>query len=124
MRRHCLSNVESGATNACPVHIVGNAYISASGLLGLYLPALLPVTRPVSNFGSPPGQIRGFAVTAHLPASAEMICTEAIWSIGIELLPRGDVGTLVGATQVASWVWLPSRPIATIARVSAASSPA
>jgi hypothetical protein len=35
-----------------------------------------------------------------------MTCTEAIWSIGIEVLPRGDVGTPVSATHIAGWMWL------------------
>jgi hypothetical protein len=60
----------------------------------------------VSNFGSPPGQISGFAGTAHLPASTEMTCTEAIWSIGIGVLPRGDARTPVSATHIAGWMWL------------------
>ena len=49
--------------------------------------------------------------------SAETTCIAAISSIDREVLALGDAVTPLSATQVASWVWLPSRPT-TIASVS------
>ena len=52
------------------------------------------------------------------PLSAETTCTAAIWSTGVEMLPAGVAVWPGSATQVASRVWLPSRPTTTIASVS------
>jgi hypothetical protein len=46
----------------------------------------------------------------HNPTIGGTICTAAIWSNGIDVLPLGVAVTSVSATQVASWLWLPSRP--------------
>jgi hypothetical protein len=78
----------------------------------------LSLTRLVSNFGSVRALGHRRCCSSTTPPSAETICTAAIWSNGIDVPPLGVAVTSVSASQVASWLWLPSRPTTTIANLS------